>query len=74
MFQPAREHLNGSTANSWFEAQATQATLPAINPPAWRWSALECASSFQHRYFDACAEPQRDDSRLVDAQAILAFE
>ena len=68
--QLARARLSAHAAR-WFEAQAAQAALPAINPLATRWSVLA------HPCADISTRARRcsvDDSRLLAEQAVLAFE
>lgn len=58
-------------ADRWFEAQAAQDALPAINPLATRWSVLA------HPCADISTRARRcsvDDSRMLAEQAFLAFE
>lgn len=67
--QLARGRLSAHAAR-WFEAQAAQAALPAINPLATRWSVLA------HPCADISTRARRcsvDDSRLLAEQAVLSF-
>ena len=67
--QLARERLSAHAAR-WFEAQAAQTALPAINPLATRWSVLA------HPCADISTRARRcsvDDSRMLAEQAVLAF-
>ena len=66
--QLVRGRLSAHAAR-WFEAQAAQAALPAINPLATRWSVLA------HPCADISTRARRcsvDDSRLLAEQAALA--
>ncbi len=55
----------------WFEAQAAQAALPAINPLATRWSVLTHPSADISTRARRCSA---DDSRLLADKAVLAFQ
>lgn len=54
----------------WFEAQAAQAALPAINPLATRWSVLTHPSADISTRARRCSA---DDSRWLADQAVAAF-
>ena len=58
-------------AARWFEAQVSQAALPAINPLATRWSVLAHPSAGISTRARRCSV---DDSRLLAGQAVLAFQ
>ena len=67
--QLARGRLPAHVAR-WFEAQAAQAALPAINPLATRWSVLAHPSADISTRARRCSA---DDSRLLADKAVLAF-
>ena len=66
----AKGRLSAHAAR-WFEAQVSQAALPAINPLATRWSVLAHPSADISTRARRCSV---DDSRLLAGQAVLAFE
>jgi len=68
--QLARGRLSAHAAR-WFEAQAAQAALPAINPLATRWSVLAHPSADISTRARRCSS---DDSRMLAEQAVSAFE
>ena len=68
--QLARGRLPAHAAR-WFEAQAAQAALPAINPLATRWSVLAHPSADISTRARRCSS---DDSRMLAEQAVSAFE
>jgi hypothetical protein len=57
-------------AARWFEAQTTQAALPAISPLATRWSVLAHPSAEISTRARRCSV---DDSHLLAGQAVRAF-
>lgn len=67
--QLARDRLPAHVAR-WFEAQAAQAALPAINPLATRWSVLAHPSADISTRARRCSA---DDSRVLAEKAIQAF-
>lgn len=68
--QLVRTRLSAHVAR-WFETQAAQIALPAINPLATRWSVLAHPSADISTRARRCSV---DDSRLLAAQAVEAFE